>query len=166
MMRDSSDDEYQADDVSDDELVSSRGASGTPQDTRGGRSRGDGTGGKKGGARKGGKAAWEDIQRSWDAVVEGADGSLEGAIEGIAEAEKRARLLRDTTPLQRGIIRHLVLVLDMSFAMAERDLAPTRDLRAIAKGLLRDHLRLSPEAIARAFPGSEALAAENGLLGA
>ncbi|GAV36459.1 hypothetical protein ROTAS13_04146 [Roseomonas sp. TAS13] len=48
----------------------------------------------------------------------------------------------------------------------KRDLAPTRDLRAIAKGLLRDHLRLSPEAIARAFPGSEALAAENGLLGA
>ena len=46
----------------------------------------------------------------------------------------------------------------------KRDLAPTRDLRAIAKGLLRDHLRLSPEAIARAFPGSEAVAAENGLL--
>lgn len=145
-MRDSSDDEYQADDVSDDELVSSRGASGTPQDTRGGRSRGDGTGGKKGGARKGGKAAWEDIQRSWDAVVEGADGSLEGAIEGIAEAEKRARLLRDTTPLQRGIIRHLVLVLDMSFAMAERDLAPTRYELTVtcAREFVREYFEQNP----------------------
>ncbi len=39
-----------------------------------------------------------------------------------------------------------------------RDLAPTRDLRAVAKGLLRDHLRLPPAAIAAAFPGSTAIA--------
>jgi uncharacterized protein (DUF1501 family) len=45
-----------------------------------------------------------------------------------------------------------------------RDLQPTRDLRAIAKGLLRDHLRLSPQAVAAAFPGSEAIAPEPGLL--
>lgn len=38
------------------------------------------------------------------------------------------RLLRDTTPLQRGIIRHLILVLDLSSAMAEKDLRPTRYL--------------------------------------
>ena len=36
------------------------------------------------------------------------------------------RLLRDTTPLQRGIIRHLVLLLDLSSAMSEKDLRPTR----------------------------------------
>ena len=36
------------------------------------------------------------------------------------------RLLKDTTPLQRGIIRHLLLVLDLSDAMAEKDLRPTR----------------------------------------
>jgi transcription initiation factor TFIIH subunit 2 len=39
-----------------------------------------------------------------------------------------ARLLRDTTPLQRGIIRHLILVLDLSTAMSEKDLRPTRYL--------------------------------------
>ena len=39
-----------------------------------------------------------------------------------------ARLLKDTTPLQRGIIRHLLLVLDLSDAMAEKDLRPTRYL--------------------------------------
>ena len=36
------------------------------------------------------------------------------------------RLLKDTTPLQRGILRHLILVLDMSEAMLEKDLRPTR----------------------------------------
>ena len=38
------------------------------------------------------------------------------------------RLLKDTTPLQRGIIRHLVLILDLSLAMSEKDLRPTRYL--------------------------------------
>ena len=36
------------------------------------------------------------------------------------------RLLKDTTPLQRGIIRHLVLILDLSSAMSEKDLRPNR----------------------------------------
>jgi transcription initiation factor TFIIH subunit 2 len=40
-------------------------------------------------------------------------------------------LLRDTTPLQRGIIRHLILILDLSFAMVEKDLRPTRNLLTI-----------------------------------
>ncbi|ORY64039.1 Ssl1-like-domain-containing protein [Pseudomassariella vexata] len=114
-----SDGEYQADDGSDAEFGAHQVSS--SHDTRG-RSRKDG--GK--GGRKPAKAAWEDIQRSWDAVVEGADGTLTGAIEGLAEAEKRTRLMRDTTPLQRGIIRHLVLVLDMSFYMLEKDLLPSR----------------------------------------
>lgn len=38
------------------------------------------------------------------------------------------RLLKDTTPLQRGIIRHLILVVDLSSAMTEKDLRPTRYL--------------------------------------
>lgn len=46
--------------------------------------------------------------------------------------EIMTRLLRDTTPLQRGIIRHLILILDMSFAMAEKDLRPTRYLLTLA----------------------------------
>jgi transcription initiation factor TFIIH subunit 2 len=36
--------------------------------------------------------------------------------------------MKDTTPLQRGIIRHLILILDLSDAMAEKDLRPTRYL--------------------------------------
>ena len=38
------------------------------------------------------------------------------------------RVLKDTTPLQRGIIRHLVLIIDFSLAMSEKDLRPTRHL--------------------------------------
>ncbi|KAI9853195.1 MAG: hypothetical protein M1838_000051 [Thelocarpon superellum] len=77
------------------------------------------------------KARWEDIQRSWDNVLEGADGSISSAVAGLLEAGKRKRLLRDTTPLQRGIIRHLILVLDLSTAMLEKDLRPTRYLLTI-----------------------------------
>ena len=69
-----------------------------------------------------------------------------GVIEGIAEAEKRARLLRDTTPLQRGIIRHLVLVLDMSFAMLEKDLLPSRYelAMAYARDFVREYFEQNP----------------------
>jgi transcription initiation factor TFIIH subunit 2 len=52
-------------------------------------------------------------------------------VEGLREANKRKRLLKDTTPLQRGIIRHLILILDLSFAMVEKDLRPTRYLLTI-----------------------------------
>lgn len=37
------------------------------------------------------KERWEDIQRSWDLVTEGADGSLAGMVEGLAQAGKRKR---------------------------------------------------------------------------
>jgi len=45
-----------------------------------------------------------------------------------------------------------------------RDLAATRDLRAIAKALLRDHLRLPPGPVLAAFPESGAVAPEGGLI--
>ena len=45
-----------------------------------------------------------------------------------------------------------------------RDLAPTQDLRGIAKGLLRDHLRLPAAALEQAFPGSTGVAPLSGLL--
>lgn len=45
-----------------------------------------------------------------------------------------------------------------------RDLAPTMDLRSLAKGLLRDHLRLPASALAQAFPGSEGAPPQSRLL--
>ena len=46
-----------------------------------------------------------------------------------------------------------------------RDLAPTRDLRSVLKGVLRDHLGLPESALnAGVFPDSAAVAALDGLL--
>ncbi|KAI5289596.1 General transcription factor IIH subunit 2 [Ascosphaera aggregata] len=76
--------------------------------------------------RTGGKQF--EVARTWETLVEGADGTIKSTVEGLLEAGKRKRLLRDTTPLQRGIIRHVILVIDLSLAMAEKDLRPTRYL--------------------------------------
>lgn len=48
--------------------------------------------------------------------------------------------------------------------LEDRDLAPTLDLRRVAKGLLRDHLRLPEAAVARAFPDSNGAPALAGLV--
>ena len=45
-----------------------------------------------------------------------------------------------------------------------RDLRPTTDLRAIAKGLLADHLHVPSRALADVFPGSERIPAASGLV--
>jgi uncharacterized protein (DUF1501 family) len=45
-----------------------------------------------------------------------------------------------------------------------RDLAPTQDIRAVAKGALAAHLGLSHAALARVFPGSAAAAPLGGLV--
>jgi transcription initiation factor TFIIH subunit 2 len=85
-----SDGEYVADDHSDDEIdahvVSSHGTRSTGP-VPGATSRGGETGGSS--SRR--RAAWEDIQRSWDTVVEGADGSINSTVEGLREAGKRKR---------------------------------------------------------------------------
>ena len=45
-----------------------------------------------------------------------------------------------------------------------RDLAPTADLRAVAKGILVAHLGLNPNALGEIFPGSDGVAAMAGLI--
>jgi uncharacterized protein (DUF1501 family) len=45
-----------------------------------------------------------------------------------------------------------------------RDLAPTTDLRAVAKGMLASHLGLNAGALGQVFPGSEGVGAMGGLI--
>ncbi len=45
-----------------------------------------------------------------------------------------------------------------------RDLAPTMDIRSVAKGALKAHLGLSDAALARVFPGSSAAAPMGGII--
>ncbi|KAK9459650.1 Ssl1-like-domain-containing protein [Lipomyces oligophaga] len=75
----------------------------------------------------GGGYVWEDsIQRPWDIVQEDEGGSLASAVADLVQSKKRKRLYYEQTPLQRGIIRHLMLIIDLSNAMADKDLRPTR----------------------------------------
>ena len=46
---------------------------------------------KQKGGGDGNKERWEEIQRSWDDVVEGADGSISAAVVGLLEQNKRKR---------------------------------------------------------------------------
>ncbi|KFA81877.1 hypothetical protein S40288_01716 [Stachybotrys chartarum IBT 40288] len=113
-----SDGEFVADDMSDD-MMDHRVTEGDARESKGKSSRS---------RRKGERnqaQAWEQSKRTWETNLPEED--QDGVLNLTAlEAEKRRRLLRDTTPLQRGIIRHMILVLDMSFAMTEKDLLPTR----------------------------------------
>ena len=84
-----SDDDYIADAPSDDERLHNVSAHGTrstgPVRGNAGNNRGEtNTSNRR-------RAAWEDIQRSWDTVVEGADGSINSAVEGLRDAGKRKR---------------------------------------------------------------------------
>ncbi|KAJ2692121.1 hypothetical protein H4R19_006220 [Coemansia spiralis] len=74
----------------------------------------------------GGYAWEEEYKRSWDVIQEDASGSIQSSVAGISEQLKRRRRVRDTAAVQRGIIRHVVVVVDQSESMAVRDLAPSR----------------------------------------
>ncbi|OJD31855.1 tfiih basal transcription factor complex p47 subunit [Diplodia corticola] len=92
--------------------------------------RAGGAPGKKGRAKKGGgqtSRRWEQgVHADAHALKEAADGRLLPDEEDNPEAKKRKRLRQDTKPFQRGIIRHVVLVIDQSEAMLEKDFKPTR----------------------------------------
>ncbi|KAI0790821.1 TFIIH basal transcription factor complex subunit SSL1 [Abortiporus biennis] len=71
--------------------------------------------------------AWEaTYTRSWDTVQEDESGSLQGAVEDLIARGRRRRLLAPASAIRRTIIRHLVLILDLSSAMMDRDMRPTR----------------------------------------
>ena len=83
--------------------------------------------GKGNGAGGRAKLSWEEeYSRSWDLVTEDIHGSLEGAVAAYLTSNKRRRILRDTAAIQRGIIRHLFLVIDLSESMTDRDMRPSR----------------------------------------
>lgn len=66
--------------------------------------------------------AWEStFQRSWDVVGEDESGSLEASVKHLLAAGKRKRAAREERRVRRGIIRHLVLVVDDSENMNEKD---------------------------------------------
>ncbi|KAI0686837.1 Ssl1-like-domain-containing protein [Cytidiella melzeri] len=71
--------------------------------------------------------AWEaSYVRSWDTVQEDERGSLQGAVQDLIARGRRKRLLAPAAAIRRTIIRHLILLLDLSSSMMDRDMRPTR----------------------------------------
>lgn len=71
--------------------------------------------------------AWEaSYVRSWDTVQEDETGSLSTAVEDLLARNRRRMLAAPDGAIRRTIIRHLVLLLDLSSAMTDRDMRPTR----------------------------------------
>ncbi|KAJ1945255.1 hypothetical protein GGF37_001787, partial [Kickxella alabastrina] len=75
----------------------------------------------------GGYAWEEEYKRSWDVIQEDASGSIQSSITDLnSQRSRKRRQQRSTETLQRGIIRHVVLVIDQSENMSTRDLMPSR----------------------------------------
>ncbi|KAJ2464185.1 hypothetical protein GGI02_005051, partial [Coemansia sp. RSA 2322] len=83
-----------------------------------------GPGGMKG--ADGGYAWEEEYKRSWDMIQEDESGSIQSIVTGLNDQRSRKRRVRDTDAVQRGIIRHVVLIIDESENMSMRDYSPTR----------------------------------------
>ncbi|KIY47336.1 TFIIH basal transcription factor complex, subunit SSL1 [Fistulina hepatica ATCC 64428] len=81
----------------------------------------------KGKAKEQQAYTWEaSYTRSWDTVQEDAEGSLQGTVNDWLARDRRKRLQGPGTAIRRTIIRHLVLILDLSDSMMDRDMRPTR----------------------------------------
>ncbi|KDR75825.1 hypothetical protein GALMADRAFT_226473 [Galerina marginata CBS 339.88] len=70
---------------------------------------------------------WEaSFTRSWETVQEDEAGSLQTSVEDLMARGRRRRLLAPASAIRRTIIRHLILIVDLSSAMMDRDMRPTR----------------------------------------
>ncbi|KAE9411403.1 TFIIH basal transcription factor complex subunit SSL1 [Gymnopus androsaceus JB14] len=70
---------------------------------------------------------WEaNFTRSWETVQEDERGSLQGAVDDWMVRGRRKRLLAPQNAIRRTIIRHMVLLIDLSSSMMDRDMRPTR----------------------------------------
>ncbi|KAG7194602.1 uncharacterized protein KQ657_004278 [Scheffersomyces spartinae] len=76
--------------------------------------------------------SWEDeYQRSWDVVKDNEGQSLESIIQSMIEARKKKIMKNSSGSFQRGIIRTLIVIVDGSQTMLEKDLRPTRFLMTL-----------------------------------
>ncbi|KAL8581796.1 hypothetical protein ACOMHN_010170 [Nucella lapillus] len=75
---------------------------------------------------------WEtEYEKTWEALVEDESGSLQASISDIVSRAKRRHLLDKEVNVRLGMMRHLFLIVDMSAAMSDQDLKPTRILTSL-----------------------------------
>jgi transcription initiation factor TFIIH subunit 2 len=126
------------DEASDDEYVGTKsgGSSSRAQSSTGKRQK---PGAQEKAAPR--RHAWEtEYSRTVEKAIQPAnDEALGQSVQEREEERKRKRLRKDTKPFQRGIIRHVVLVLDLSEAMLEKDMRPNRYIAMI--NYTQDYIR-------------------------
>lgn len=70
---------------------------------------------------------WEtEYEKTWEALVEDESGSLQASVSDIVNRAKRRHLLDKMGNIRLGMMRHLFVIVDMSAAMADQDLKPSR----------------------------------------
>ncbi|KAJ4401706.1 hypothetical protein N0V91_007747 [Didymella pomorum] len=140
-----SDYSYDGDEVSGDEYVGSRASSSRPAQPAGTSGRKQAN---KEAAPKPARKAWEtEYSRTVEkTTVPVNDEDIGQSVQEREEERKRKRLRKDTKPFQRGIIRHVVLVLDLSEAMLEKDMRPNRFYTMInyAQDYVREFFEQNP----------------------
>lgn len=71
---------------------------------------------------------WEtEYEKTWEAIREDEHGLLTSSLEEIVHKSRRKRMLEKKN-LKLGMMRHLYLIIDLSDAMQEPDLKPTRQI--------------------------------------
>ncbi|XP_020605858.1 general transcription factor IIH subunit 2-like [Orbicella faveolata] len=65
-------------------------------------------------------------ERTWEVIQEDAEGSLQTVVDEITQRTKRRRLMGRSGNIRLGMMRHVFVVVDMSRAMEEADLKPSR----------------------------------------
>lgn len=72
---------------------------------------------------------WEGgYEKTWEAIRENEDGFLESNLEESLRRAKRRKLEAQHAVIRLGVMRHLYIILDLSEAMVDQDLKPTRQI--------------------------------------
>lgn len=75
-----------------------------------------------------------------EAIQEDDSGRLEPSVTDMIRRAKRRKLLDREASVRLGIMRHVFIILDLSQAMAEQDLKPTRQICTLKVCFLFDPL--------------------------
>jgi transcription initiation factor TFIIH subunit 2 len=90
--------------------------------------------------------AWESsMKRTWEFVKEDAEGNIV-TVNIDKERSKRAKSLRLSTSVRRGLIRYLVLFLDCSSSSRENDFKPSRfdSIKRVSEQFISNYFDQNP----------------------
>ncbi|XP_057304514.1 general transcription factor IIH subunit 2-like [Hydractinia symbiolongicarpus] len=85
------------------------------------------------GIEDGGFRWLNEYEKTWEAIQEDDEGSLQASIDDIIHTAKRKRLLVRKGNVRLGMMRHLYVVVDMSKSMKESDLLRPSKIACVTK---------------------------------